>query len=65
MRCLFANTPIRFTPVRVLKQTTQKIFELKKQMWIKRDWIENKELLDKFKPLGFDLLYSKEDLLIV
>jgi hypothetical protein len=34
-------------------------------MWIKRDWIENNELLDKFKPLGFDLLYSKEDLLIV
>ena len=34
-------------------------------MWVKAEWIENKELLDKFKPLGFDLLYSKEDLLFI
>lgn len=34
-------------------------------MWVKKDWIENNELMDKFKPVGFDLLYSKENLLIV
>ena len=34
-------------------------------MWAKREWIENGQLLDKFKPLGFDLLYSKENLLYI
>jgi hypothetical protein len=34
-------------------------------MWIKRDWLVNNELADKYKPLGFDLLYSKENLTIV
>lgn len=34
-------------------------------MWAKRDWIEAGELLDKHKPLGFDLLYSKENLVFV
>ena len=34
-------------------------------MWVKRTWIENNELMDKYKTVGFDLLYSKENLLIV
>lgn len=32
-------------------------------MWVKTEWIVNGELLDKFKPLGFDLLYPKEKLI--
>ena len=34
-------------------------------MWVKREWVEGGQLLDSYKPLGFDLLYSKENLMIV
>lgn len=32
-------------------------------MWVKTEWISNGELLDKFKPLGFDLLYPKDKII--
>ena len=30
--------------------------------WVKREWVENGQLLDQYKPEGFDLLYKPEDL---
>jgi hypothetical protein len=33
--------------------------------WIKKEWIENGEVLDKHKPEGFDLLYKTENLIFV
>lgn len=32
-------------------------------LWVKSDWIENKQLLDKYKPEGFDVLYGTTTLL--
>ena len=34
-------------------------------MWLKKEWIESGQLLEKHKPLGFDLLYTKENLMFV
>lgn len=34
-------------------------------MWVKTDWIQDGQLLDKHKPLGFDLLYKKENLMFL
>ena len=33
--------------------------------WLKKEWIENGEVLDQHKPEGFDLLYKPENLLFV
>lgn len=33
--------------------------------WAKSEWIVNGELLDEYKPEGFDLLYKAENLLFV
>lgn len=32
-------------------------------LWVKRDWIENGQLLPEYKPEGFDLLYKPENLI--
>ena len=32
-------------------------------LWIKPEWLENGQLLDKHKPEGFDLLYKPENLI--
>lgn len=32
-------------------------------MWVKTDWIENNTLMDKYKPIGFDMLYKPETLM--
>lgn len=34
-------------------------------MWVKTDWITDGELQDKHKPLGFDLLYKKDNLMFL
>lgn len=34
-------------------------------MWVKSEWIKDNALLDKHKPLGFDLLYTKENLMFL
>lgn len=34
-------------------------------MWVKSEWIKDNALLDKYKPLGFDLLYTKENLMFM
>lgn len=31
-------------------------------MWVKTEWLVNSSLMDKYKPLGFDLLYKPENL---
>jgi hypothetical protein len=33
--------------------------------WVKKEWIENGEVLDQHKPEGFDLLYKPENLLFL
>lgn len=33
--------------------------------WVKKEWIENGEVLDQHKPEGFDLLYKPDNLLFV
>ncbi|MBL7728707.1 MAG: hypothetical protein JNM68_13515 [Dinghuibacter sp.] len=55
-------------PVRSLNKST--LIKLVKDktltrgfMWVKADWIENGQLLDKHKPEGFDLLYKPENLI--
>jgi hypothetical protein len=30
--------------------------------WVKSEWIENEQLLDEFKPDGFDMLYKADNL---
>jgi len=30
--------------------------------WVKSEWVENDQLLDEFKPDGFDMLYKSENL---
>jgi hypothetical protein len=32
-------------------------------LWVKRDWIENGQLLPEYKPEGFDMLYKAENLI--
>lgn len=32
-------------------------------LWVKGEWIENSQLIDKYKPDGFDLLHKPEDLI--
>lgn len=44
--------------VRVINKTTGKSF-----LWAKSDWISDGQLIDKYKPEGFDLLYKADDLL--
>ncbi len=31
-------------------------------LWVKSEWIDNGQLLDKFKPEGFDLLYKADNI---
>jgi len=31
-------------------------------LWVKKEWVENGQLLDEYKPEGFDLLYKGENL---
>jgi len=33
--------------------------------WLKREWVENGNVLDEYKPEGFDLLYKADNLLFV
>ena len=33
--------------------------------WVKTEWVENGEVLDQYKPEGFDLLYKADNLLFV
>lgn len=44
--------------VRVVNKTTGKSF-----LWAKSDWIIEGQLIDKYKPEGFDLLHKSEDLI--
>lgn len=32
-------------------------------MWVKSEWLEDGQLMDKYKPEGFDLLYKAENLI--
>lgn len=32
-------------------------------LWAKSDWVENGQLLDEYKPEGFDMLYKAENLI--
>lgn len=32
-------------------------------LWVKTDWIKDNALMDKYKPVGFDLLYRPETLM--
>jgi hypothetical protein len=32
-------------------------------LWAKADWIENGQLLDEYKPEGFDMIYKPENLI--
>ena len=34
-------------------------------MWVKTEWIENNTLMDKYKTIGFDLLYKPEQLMFL
>ena len=31
-------------------------------LWVKADWVQNDELLEDYKPEGFDMLYKAENL---
>ena len=58
--------PIRDT-VRSL-QNSDKLKMIKEKgasrgfLWAKADWIDNNQLLDQYKPEGFDMLYKAENL---
>ena len=51
-------------------QNSRKIVMIKEKganrgfLWAKSEWIENGQLLDEYKPDGFDLLYKSEDLIL-
>ena len=32
-------------------------------LWVKSEWLDNGQLLEEFKPEGFDMLYKPEDLI--
>jgi hypothetical protein len=32
-------------------------------LWVKAEWIKDGRLMDKFKPVGFDLLHKTEELM--
>ena len=32
-------------------------------LWVKKEWVENGQLMDEYKPEGFDLLHRSENLL--
>lgn len=46
---------------KILYMVKEKSLERAKY-WVKREWVNNGQLLDQFKPEGFDLLYKAEDL---